>query len=118
MWSPLEYGGTPGEHLVHDHAEAVDVGPVVHLLAENLFRRHVLRRADHVAGLGELGVGMGGDGGHAEVHDLEQALVVDQDVGGLQVAVHDADLVGDGHAGGDVDWSSRRISRMAAASCR
>ena len=95
-------GRLAGEHLIQDDAERVDVGALVDLLAEDLLGRHVFRRADHVAGLGELRVALLLRGGDAEVHDLDQARVVDQHVGGLQVAVDDAGLVRHGHAGGDV----------------
>ena len=45
-----------GQHLVHDHAEAIDVGTLVDFLAEDLLGRHVLRRANHVTGLRQLRV--------------------------------------------------------------
>ena len=63
-----------GHHFVQDHAERVDVGALVHFLAEDLLGRHVLRRADDVAGLRELRVAFALRGGDAEVHDLQQAL--------------------------------------------
>ena len=85
----------------------VDVGALVDLLAEDLLGRHVFWRADHVAGLRELRVALLLRRGDAEVHDLDQALLVDQHVGGLQVAVDDAGLVRDRHARRDVDRRSR-----------
>jgi hypothetical protein len=39
-----------------------------------------------------------GKAGHAEVHDLDPALVGEEDVGGLDVTVHDPDLVRVGQA--------------------
>ena len=95
-------GRVAGQHLVHDDAEAVDVGALVDLLAEDLLGRHVFRRADDVARLRELRVAALRGGGDAEVHDLEQPRVVDQDVRGLQVAMDDALLVRDAHADADV----------------
>ena len=83
-------GRHAGQHFVEDDAERVDVGALVDLLAEDLLGRHVLRRADDVAGLGELRVAFALRGGDAEVHDLEQAFLVDQHVRGLEVAMHDA----------------------------
>src|SRR6185369_5398367 len=40
--------------------------------------------------------------GNAEVHDFHEPTVVDQDVRRLQVAVNDALLVGDAHAGANI----------------
>ena len=52
------------EHFIHDHAQAVDVRALVDFLAQDLFRRHVLGRADHVAGFRQLSVALvlGGGG--------------------------------------------------------
>ena len=44
-------GSRAGEHLVEHAAERVDVGAAVDRLAADLLGRHVLRRAEHVAGL-------------------------------------------------------------------
>ena len=45
----------------------------------------------------------GGAGrGDAEVHDLELAFVVDQDIARLEIAVDDALFVRGGHAAGDL----------------
>ena len=89
-------------HLVHDDADAVNVGRFIHLLAEDLFRRHVFRRTDDIAGLGQLGVAARCGGRNAEVHDFQQPLVVDEHIGGFQVAVNDAGLVGNGHTGSHI----------------
>ena len=51
-------GDLAAKDLVKDHAERIDVGALVDLLAEDLFRRHVLGRADHIAGLGQLRVAL------------------------------------------------------------
>jgi hypothetical protein len=49
-------GQLAGEHFIENHAELVDVGAVVHVLRVfELFGRHVLRRAEGIAGLGERG---------------------------------------------------------------
>jgi hypothetical protein len=107
-----------GQQLVEDHADRVDVRALVDLACRGSARGHVLRRADHVAGLGQLRVALAVRGGDAEVDDLEQALVVDQHVRGLEVAVDDADLVRDGHAGADVDAEAhaRASARPACSS--
>src|SRR5882724_4177007 len=96
-------GRYAGEHFIQNDAQAIDVGPFVHLLTQNLLRRHVLRRSDDIAGLGQLGVSLALRRRDAEVHDLEQTVVVDQDVRWFQIAVHDAGLVRNRHAGRNVD---------------
>ena len=94
--------------LVEDHAERVDVRALIHLLAEDLFRGHVLRRSDDIARFRQLRVAFALRGGDAEVHDLEQAFGVDEDVRGLEVAMHDSLGVRDVHAGADVDAEAER----------
>ena len=42
----------PREHVVEDRADRVDVGALVDGLAGRLLRRHVRRRAEHLAGRG------------------------------------------------------------------
>ena len=98
-------GHLPGEHLVHDHAERVDVGALVDGLPRRLLGRHVVRRAEDHPGLGEL-ARAAADLGHAEVEHLHEARVVplldDEDVVRLQVAVDDAARVGRVERGGDL----------------
>ena len=79
------------EHAAHaeEVAAAVDLEPL-HLLG-----RHVVGRAHDVAGAGHGG---GGEPGHPEVHDLHRLVLIDEDVRGLDVAVHDALLVRVGEA--------------------
>ena len=80
-----------GEHLVEDDPERVDVGLRGDLVAERLLGRDVVGRAEHAAGGGQaLRLERAGD---AEVGDLGAALVVDQDVLRLDVAVDEAVLV-------------------------
>ena len=82
-------GHVAGEELVGDDAESVDVGPPVHLGARGLFGGHVLRGAADHAGLGEL-VGALQHLRDAEVGQVDALVLVQQDVLGLHVAVHDA----------------------------
>jgi len=62
-------------------------------LAPSLLRRHVVGCSEDDAGGGDGG---GGEAGDAEVHDLHRAVLADEDVGGLDVTVDDAGLVGVG----------------------
>ena len=94
---------TAGEHLVEHAAEGPDVGPLVDHLAARLLRAHIGRRAEHGADAGPIsrdcragGVAFGGrlEGPRqTEVEQLHGPVRPQGDVGGLQIAVHDALLV-------------------------
>ena len=56
----LSHSLLAGEHLVDDHAQAVEVGARVDGLAEALLRAHVARRREQLAGDGQGGVGRRG----------------------------------------------------------
>ena len=103
-----------GEHLEEDAAEAPDVGAAVQRPPPRLLRAHVLGRAEDHARLGGVGSqpgrGLGGVGvaerrlrlGEPEVEHLDLASRRHLDVGGLEVAVHDAALVRGGEGVGDL----------------
>ena len=84
-------GAPTGQALVEHRAHGVDVGALAHgaRLAARLLGRHVGRRAEEVAALGQVARHL-----HlarqAEVHQARVAALVDQDVGRLDVAVHQA----------------------------
>ena len=86
-----------GERFVRDHAGGVDVHAVVGVgIARRLFRRHVGRGAHYHAGHGDPHLLDGGPGqrlGDAEVGD-QRVPAGEQHVARLDVAVHDAVLVG------------------------
>ena len=88
-------GPLAGEQLVEHDARAVNVGPDVDpvRLAARLLGRHVGRRAQHLPVLGHDGF-LGLALGQAEVHQVRLALGIEQDVGGLDVAVDHAVAVG------------------------
>ena len=77
-----------GERLVEHAAERIDVRAGVHLLAADLLRGGVVDGADEQAGLGQRV--LGGVLGEAEVGQVDVFLGPDQDVGGLDVTVHEA----------------------------
>ena len=82
---------SPGEQLVADEAEGENIRPLVQLLAQRLFRRHVFHGADQRAGLRHS---VAFDGARqAEVHDDNAAVLLHHHVLRLQVAVQDAFVV-------------------------
>ena len=78
-------GSLAGEHLVEDHAQGVEVAPGVYGFAQRLLGRHVARRAQNEARLGDRGVG--GGARYPEVRDLHVARRGQEDVVGFYVAV-------------------------------
>jgi len=119
-----------GDHLVEHAAEREQIGALVHLLAAYLLRRHVAGRAEDLTRHGhrrrhrraanrrprELG-----QLGKAEVEHLGMAVLGDEEVLGLEVAVHDprpvrglerlADLDGQGER--PVEWQGAPGERLA-----
>ena len=94
----LLVGLAAGEQLEGQHAQAVDVAARVHRLAERLLGAQIVGRADDVAVAGVRDL-HGGLLGHAEVGQGQGAVLAEHQVVGLEVAVHDADVVDGGQAG-------------------
>ncbi len=117
--APRRIRELPGEELVEDDAERVDVGPEVDVaaVAARLLRAHVrerpLDRADlgHHRGRRHVRVR---DAREAEVEDL-RARVRDDDVRGLQVAVDHAALVGVVHGLADRDELAQALADLRRA---
>src|ERR1700732_4894124 len=106
-----------GGELVEDEAEGEDVGLDAGLAGDELLGRHVGDGAaaggvgssgdrgalvDGAAGV-ELGLVGAEAAGEAEVEDLDEAAVGEHDVGWLEVAVEDAEVVSGGEAVGGLD---------------
>ena len=87
-------GRTPGQHFIEDGPQRVHVGRRADLagVSPSLLRGHVAGRAHDLAGLGVHVVGFQ-PLGQPEVGDLQHAVIGEQDVRRLQVAVDDARLV-------------------------
>ncbi len=102
-------GCAAGHHLVEHHPQRPDVRALIDFLATGLLRGHVRHRTDRRAGLRDaLGPRQLRQ---AEVEDLHRAARGDQQIGGLDVPMHDARAVGLreplADLGGDVDGVTR-----------
>jgi hypothetical protein len=97
----------PAQHLEQQHAERVDVGAVIDLLALARLGRHVLRRPEDDAGGGEvLRAALGHHLGQAEIEQLDERRITapleQHHVVGLEVAVDDPGGVGRRQRVGDL----------------
>ena len=83
-----------GEHFIADDAERIDVGSRRDVLALCLLGRYILRGTHHHAGAGQRH----GRGrlGNAKVRDLDLAILRNEEVAGLNIAVDQLHAVNDG----------------------
>ena len=102
----------PGEHLVEDDADRVDVGLRADRVALRLLGREVLRGAQDRPRLRHVRRARPGD---AEVGDLRAVLGVDDDVVRLEVAVDDPALVREARGAQDLDRQVDRPHRLELA---
>ena len=86
-------GAPPGEHLVKQHAQAPDVAALVQPVAAQGLRAHIGRTADEGAGPGQADV-FPHQTHRAKVGQPGRAIGGEQDVGRLEVAMDDAQMVG------------------------
>ena len=102
-----------------DGPESVDIrdGRDRRDLARGLFRRHVGRSAQHAAGEGHALLPLD-PLGQAEVGDVGVVLVIQQDIGRLQVAMEDAALVGMVNGIGDLRHDPRGLAGFSLRSPR
>ena len=87
----------PGQEKIERTAQAIDVGPAVHAVTvQGLLRGKIVGRAQHVfvKGHGKRGMLVAGESGQAQVQHLDHFFLIDQKIGGFDVAVDQAGLVG------------------------
>ena len=101
-----------GDELVQHDPERVDVAALVGRIAFDLLRRHVRRRAEHRAARGHARVA--DRAREPEVGDADAALLVDEHVLRLEIAVDDALGVRGGEARGRPGGRSRARGRAAS----
>ena len=102
----------PRQHLVEQDAERVEVARGARVDRRDALGRHVLRRAEHLAGAREPRVLRRAR--DAEVEQLGEVGPVgasrEEDVLGLEVAVHDAEVVGARERARDLDHDGQRAA--------
>src|SRR5208283_5034249 len=80
-------------HFVQHCSKTVNVGLRIPALPFDLFRGHIIRRADRGSKTGERDPSPLCSPGDAEVHDTDSAVVADHDVLRFEVTMDDAVLV-------------------------
>ena len=108
------------QHFVEQHAERIQIGALIEALAEQLLGRHVVDRARRVMRLRDREragrIEPREMFRESEVEELHDAVVGHEDVGRLDVAVHDEARVRAlqtfGHLHGDVE-NARRLALSA-----
>ena len=103
----------PDQAFVKHAGQCVDVGAVGDLVVGKPFGGHVFPGADRRAQLGQFFIG--GRAGDAEVHQVGEVVVGDQDVRWLDVAVHDTGGVGGVQRRGDLEDDRHRAWRGQGA---
>ena len=97
----------PDQHVHQDQAERVDVGTMIDRGALRLLGRHVLERADDRA-RHRAAARSGHRARNPEVGDQGAVFLVEQDVSGLEIAVHDAGFMRRDEPGDDLAGDAQR----------
>src|SRR5262249_38350472 len=79
-----------GQHLVKDHTERPHVCSIIENVSGGLLRTHVRQSTNQHAGPCQMDAG---NFGHAEVENLDLPAVGHEEIGRLDIAVHDAGSV-------------------------
>ena len=79
-----------GQQFVEDQAGGKDVGTLADFLPQHVFRRHVRWCAHQALAVASFRRRLLDPRGDAEIHHARKTVLVDQDVGRLQVAVDHA----------------------------
>ena len=98
-------GRLAGEQLVEHESQRVEIALGRHGLSGELLRSHVGRRPGKHLGALDLAC----QRGQAEVGDARAAATVEHHVGGLEIAVQDAELVRRGEPGAELARDLRRL---------
>ena len=85
----------PGQQMIQRRAQGIHVGAPrdTRPLAGRLFGRQVVRRTQHLPGDGQFRAAFQPPG-QAEIHQVRLVLRINQNVGGLQIAVQNTSLMG------------------------
>src|SRR5207302_1069018 len=90
----------PGQQLEENHTGGVHVGSQVDFqVAIELFGRHVVDTAHHLSRTSQA---VSPDMGDTKIHDLRGAVFEDDNIGGLDVAMYHAALMGKAEAVADL----------------
>lgn len=99
--NPQDIAGKWGfsrEHFEHDETDGKDVGRRRGFVAHEEFRREILRRSHDFSLHGEFGHALVFDLRDAKIEDFDEIRLAEdvakEDVGGLEIAVNDAAMVG------------------------
>ena len=63
------------QQLIREHTDGVDIGAVIEMAADHLFGRHVVQRAEMIAGARDSRIRRAGE---AEVEDLDACRTVER----------------------------------------